>query len=194
MYNVKDYYDWYCEYFRLFRDNAPATMVEWGGYQSGKPTGMASSLESMIAFANFVDNPNATILNAGAGASSWVLRKIFNNVVCTDPDAEYLEVVKKICSTKLNVDNFIVGLENVPTCDYTYYDYGNSVRMPSLSLGMSKTRIMAYVDDTDDRECCTWERKFVYDFAETEGYRIQDCKEAIDEYGRWGVILRKKIL
>jgi len=192
MYLIKDYDAWFREYFILFRDNAPQQMVEWGGYQRGLPTGMASSLESMIAFANLVKDPNATVLNAGAGASSWVLRKLFKNVVCTDPDAEYLEVVKNICTKGgLNTDNFIVGLENVPVCDYTYYDYGNSVRMPCLPLGMNKTKILAYVDDTDDRECCTSERKFVYEFAKEQNYKIQDCREANDEYGRWGVILTK---
>lgn len=191
MYNIAEFRPWYFKYFELFRDNAPKEMVEWGGYQRGLPTGMASSLESMIAFANLVKDKDALILNAGAGASSWVLRKIFKNVVCTDPDASYLQVVKDICSKELNIDNFIVGLENVPVCDYTYYDYGNSVRMPSLKLGMSKTKILAYVDDTDDRDCCKDERAFVYNFAATEKYRIADCREAIDEYGRWGVILEK---
>ena len=192
MYFIEEYKDWFKKYFTLFRDNAPTKMVEWGGYQRGLPTGMASSLESMIAFANLVENPNATILNAGAGASSWVLRKIFKNVICTDPDAEYLEVVKNICSTNnIYTDNFIVGLDNVPVCDYTYYDYGNAVRMPCLELGLNKTKILAYVDDTDDRECCIYERKFTYDLANKLGYHIEDCKEAIDEYGRWGVIIKK---
>ncbi len=192
-YKINDNYSWFCEYFRMFRDNAPAAMVEWGGYQQGLPTGMASSLESMIAFANKVNDENATILNAGAGASSWVLRKLFKNVICTDPDVEYLDVVKNICvSGGISGENFIAGLENVPVCDYTYYDYGNSVRMPCLSLGIDKTKILAYVDDTDDRECCKSERAFVYNFAKTNDFHIADCLDAKDEYGRWGVFIFKE--
>jgi hypothetical protein len=185
--------EWFNQYFREFRDMAPEDMVQWGGYQAGLPTGMASSLESCLAFAKLVKRKDAVILNAGAGASSWVLRKMFKKVICTDPDERYLEVVKNICAKGgLDVSNFIVGIQNVPHCDYCYYDYGNIVRIPTLDSAVKLTKHKLYVDDTDDRECCKEYRDFIYDYAaKNDNLTIEDCIDAKDEHGRWGVILSK---
>lgn len=184
---------WYNKYFEIFRDNAPKQMVYYGGYQHGKPTGMASSLESIIAFSELVEDENAIILNAGAGASSWVLRKLFKNVICTDPNLEYLEVVKSICSLGgLSTENFTDDLYSFKKFDYCYYDYGNIERMPALYMFISLTRYKMYIDDTDTRPDCKEYRDYVYELmdARFDGkYLIEDCRQAIDEYGRWGTIL-----
>ena len=50
------------EYFKKFRDNAPKHMVEWGGYQKGEPTGMASSYESCIAFYDYIKIVTALLI------------------------------------------------------------------------------------------------------------------------------------
>ena len=176
----------YLKYFRLFKDNAPSQMVEWGGYQKGEPTGMASSLECCLAFASIVKDKEAVILNAGAGASSFVLRKLFKNVICTDPDPEYLEVVKKICALDgLNTDNFIANA--LPKCDYCLYDYGNIVRIPMMMTAIENTKYGLYIDDCDTRLECKEMRDYVYNL----GMNVRDCADAVDEYGRWGVILEK---
>ena len=175
----------YKEYFKLFRDHAPKEMVEWGGYQKGEPTGMASSLESILAFAKLVKDENATIINAGAGASSYILRAIFTNVICTDPDLEYLKVVKNICRIAgFNTDNFQTGLAQG---DYCYYDYGNIERIPEMQSFIDSTKYALYIDDCDTRPECKEMRDYVYSLP----YKVEDCKEACDEYGRWGVILKK---
>lgn len=175
----------YLEYFRLFRDQAPKPMVEWGGYQKGEPTGMASSLECIIEFSKLVEDPEAVILNAGAGASSYILRKMFKNVICSDPDPEYLAVVKGICvKAGLSGKNFIKGIaEN----DYCLYDYGNLHRIPTMKEAIRKTKYKLYIDDCDTRPDCKEMRDYVYSLGEN----VVDCKEACDEYGRWGVILTK---
>jgi len=177
----------YKQYFKLFRDHAPKEMVEWGGYQKGEPTGMASSLESCLAFAKLVKDKKARVLNAGAGASSWVLRELFENVMCCDPDVDYLNVVAKICHIgKLRTNLFHLA-KNFPECDYCYYDYGNLDRIPRMKDAINATKIALYIDDCDTRPECKEMRDYVYSLP----YKVEDCKEACDEYGRWGVILTK---
>lgn len=192
-YSIDELRDWYNQYFKMFRDNAPKHMVEWGGYQLGLPTGMASSFESIIEFAKIVHNEKCPIINAGAGASSWLLRKMFPHVICTDPDKEYLEVVKNICKLGgLDEIMFIHYLDRCPDCDYCYYDYGNIERMGMLNEAVFRTHYALYVDDTDTRPDCKEYRDYVYTYAGIKNLGIKDCKEAIDEYGRWGVILTKE--
>lgn len=177
---------YYRKYFKLFRDTAPQHMIIWGGYQRGEPTGMASSLESIMEFAKLVKDPDAVILNAGAGASSFVLRKLFKNVICTDPDHNYLKVVKSICEMEgLSTDNFLAN--QIPENDYCYYDYGNLERIPRLMDAIQATRKALYVDDCDTRPECKEFRDYVYSL----GWDVKDCPEAIDEYGRWGVIITR---
>ena len=192
--NIEDYREHYLEYFRLFRDHAPSDMVKWGGYQDGLPTGMASSLECCIEFAKLAKDENTTILNAGSGASSWVLRKIFKNVIDTDCDEGYLNAVKKVCEIGgLNTDNFILGIENCPECDNVLWDYGNKERIPLMKLGISKAKNYVYVDDADTRPDCKELRDYVYELAiaHAEEFYTDDCEAACDEYGRWGVIIGK---
>lgn len=190
--NIDEMRKWYRLYFQMFKAHAPKHMVEWGGYQLGEPTGMASSFESVMEFAKIIENRQSVILNAGAGASSWMLRKIFPNVICTDPSNEYLQVVLQMCSMGgLSNTNFIAGLDQCPDCDYCYYDYGNIERMPSLDMAVKKTKYALYVDDTDTRDDCAEYRQFAYGYAVKNNLKIRDCQEACDEYGRWGVFLLK---
>lgn len=147
---------------------------------------MASSYESILAFAELIgDDKEAVILNAGAGASSWVLRKMFPNVICADPDLNYLQVVRDICEIgELSTDNFT---NKLMPCDYCLYDYGNKKRIPNLKKAIELTRKALYIDDCDTRPECKELRDYVYSL----GLNVTDCKEACDEYGRWGVILLK---
>lgn len=175
----------YLKYFQFFRDYAPKRMVEWGGYEDGLPTGMASSLESILEFSKLVKDPNAIILNAGAGASSFILRQLFKNVICTDPDLDYLEVVLKICKIAgLNITNFTTGPHR---CDYCYYDYGNTERIPMMPRFIDSTKHALYIDDCDTRPECKEMRDYVYSL----GLNVKDCEAAKDEYGRWGVFIFK---
>lgn len=176
----------YRQYFKLFREFAPDHMVKWGGYQSGEPTGMASSLECILEFAKLVKEPDAVILNAGAGASSWVLRKLFKNVHCIDPDLHYLLVVQDICRRGgLSYNNF--GTGNFIECDYCLYDYGNLERIPDMQKAIDCTRKALYIDDCDTRTECKEMRDYVYSL----GLNVTDCEAAKDQFGRWGVILER---
>jgi len=183
----------YLKYFQLFSVHAPIEMVNYVGGQNGLPNGMASSLECCIEFSK-IATPDSVILNAGAGASSFVLRKLFPNVICTDPDKDYLEAVKRICGLAgLSTENFIAIESEADVlklkADYTLYDFGNIQRMPYLKNHIEITAKALYIDDTDDRADCVEYRNFV--FSNFRQYSITDCREAMDSYGRWGVILRK---
>jgi hypothetical protein len=185
--------EWYREYFRRFKEIAPPRMLEFGGYFKGEPSPMASSLESLVAFANRVEDPNALILDAGAGASTWVLRKMFPKVISTDPDAEYLSVVRQVCASGgLDTSGFFTEMMGNPfEVDYTYYDYGGAERVPNMLFAILGTRKLIYLDDTDDRPDCARDRAYIYDLAAKMGLKIEDCREANDQYGRWGVIITK---
>lgn len=195
MFKINDYKSHFEKYFKLFKIMAPKKFVSYGGYDTGLPNGTASSLESLIFFANLVKDENAIIVNAGAGVSSFVLRKIFKNVICTDDNQEYLDVVKRICLTqKLNTDGFIYNIANIPECDYMFYDYGEfAVRMPNLHFAISKTKKIMYADDGDDRENGAPSYRIMLHEVPSifKDFTSRDCKEAIDVYGRWGILLKR---
>jgi hypothetical protein len=189
---IEDHRAWFLKYFVELRDHAPPHIVAFGGFEEGRPAGMASSLENVFWFARLVKKAEAVVLDAGAGASTWLLRRWFKNVVTTDPDVEYLGVVRDLCMKNgLSGDRFIPGLENVPLCDYTFYDYGNAGRMALLPLAWEKTRVLAYVDDTDTRDACREARDITLRFAAAHNLRARDYSRACDEYGRWGIVLER---
>jgi hypothetical protein len=190
LYKVDELREWYRLYFRRFRELAPAEHLSFG-YETGEPNSMAASLESLVCFANRIADPNVTVLNAGAGASSWVLRKLFPCVICTDPDRHYLRFIADLCGRAgLSTDGFIEPLCDCPAVDYTFYDYGHwDVRWPMLAVAWEKTRVAMYVDDTDDRPHNLANRAHVWAFARELALRIEDRKDATDGFGRWGSFL-----
>lgn len=182
----------YKDYFKFFMELAPPKFTRYG-YDSGRPNGMAASLESLIYFANIVKDTDALILNAGAGASSWVLRQLFPRVICADPDAEYLDLIRELCRKHgLQSQGFVHLLRNTPDIDYTFYDYGHyEVRWPMLSVAWSKTRKSMYVDDADDRPHNMPNRHYALALAQELSIATEDCRQAIDGYGRWGILYHR---
>lgn len=158
-------------------------MVEWGGYQKGEPTGMASSYESCMSFYDHIVDKDSTLLDAGAGVSTWMFRKLLKNVTSTDPDKEYLEAVQKI----VGGDSYIFSIDNCSVYDYVYWDYGNWQRIPMMHIGFDKCKRAMYIDDCHDKE--------VLDYA-TELAEQNNCKiiqtNSLDSYGRYGIILEKQ--
>jgi hypothetical protein len=183
---------WFHEFARV----APEPYRSYGGYGDGEPNGTACSLEAIRAFARLVDDPDAVLLNAGAGASSFLLRRLFRNVVCVDGDATYLEIVRRICVDQgLSGEGFVVGLENAPEADYTFFDYGeisSQAAARDYALAYRKTRKAVYFDDADDRpHAFPRYRQLLLEFAASQGAPAEDCRAATDAYGRWGVVVRK---
>jgi hypothetical protein len=172
----------FLKYFKDFKDSAPSHFVNYGGYHTGLPNGMASSLESCLAFYEYIDDPSATLLNAGAGASSAVFRSIFQNVTCTDPDREYLEAVSSI----VGGDNYIYNLGNCDYADYVYWDYGNWQRRPLMDVGLHLAKKAMYIDDCHDADVLSYAEKL----ANLGNHKIIKTN-SIDQFGRFGIIIEK---
>jgi hypothetical protein len=171
--------DYYCQYFRDFRDKAPKEYLTYGGYFTGLPNAQASSFESCEAFVRMIGEKE-TLLNAGAGASSWIFRKLLKNVYCTDPDKGYLEAVKYV----VGGDNYIHTIDKCPEVDYVYWDYGNAERVPNLSKAYSLARKAMYVDDCHDVYLADCVRKLG---VETNSKVVGPV--GLDSHGRFGLVL-----
>ncbi|HEY2899209.1 MAG TPA: hypothetical protein VGL59_01450 [Polyangia bacterium] len=183
-------------WFRAFAARAPEPYRSYGGYGDGLPNGTACSLEAIRVFASLVGDPDAVILNAGAGVSSFLLRRLFRNVVCVDSDPTYLNIVRDLCvGHGLSGDGFIAGLENAPDADFTFFDYGaitEQERLGYYAMAYRKTRRAVYCDDADDRpHGFPLLRQRLIDFAAAQGVAAVDRRDAIDRYGRWGVVVPK---
>lgn len=198
MLNIEDYREHYNKYFQEFNRLA---VGEYAGlsYGSDKPNPTASSLESIIAYANYILNSGAKIelLNAGSGCSSWMFRKIFENriIFCVDPNIHYNDFIKKICvENGIWAENFrssslsVIRLESFP---YVYYDYGDIERLPYLGSAIDVATKSIYVDDVDNRPECKMYREIVIKLCERKGYKWFDVPESKDEHGRSGIIIEK---
>lgn len=154
---------------------------------------MSLSVEGIMAFVHIVDNPHASILDLGAGASSWVLRHLFPNVISVDSHKPYLDAVQAVCKENdIRAENFIHGIENAPQCDYTLFDYGDlEDRRAGIEAAWDRTRVAMYIDDTDTRPQNEALRRDVLEFANQKGIEWFDCRYAEDQFGRWGTVLWK---
>lgn len=198
-FNIEDYREYYNQYFKEFNRLAPPEL----SYGNDKPNDTASSLEACIAYANYIVsnyNNNLDILNAGAGASSWMFRELFNRVmgngvvvICADPDIRYLNLVKQVCG-KLRGGPYHHGLDwgnQTEPFTHIFYDYGDIERLPYLGHAIDMTYKSLYIDDADDRACCAPFRDIVIRLCEKKGLKWFDIEESRDEYGRRGLIIEK---
>jgi len=154
---------------------------------------MSLSIEGIMAFVHIVDDPAASILDLGAGASSWVLRQLFPNVTSVDSHKPYLDAVHAVCEENgIRAENFIVDIHDAPECDYTLFDYGNlDDRRHMLEAAWSRTRVAMYIDDTDTRPQNAALRREVLEFVKANDIEWFDCRYAKDQFGRWGTVLWK---
>jgi 2-polyprenyl-3-methyl-5-hydroxy-6-metoxy-1,4-benzoquinol methylase len=193
---LPDLADWHKLYFQKFLAFAPPQFISYGGYHTGLPNGTACSFEAIREFIKMVPNKECKILNAGAGASSFVLRRFFPNVICVDMNKEYLEVVRQICASEnLSTDNFITNIEEVKEADCTFYDLGDFVpegRLKYFKYAFDITKHFIYYDDADDRPFAFPSyRKAIQELGREKKAKVIDVKAAYDTYGRWGIALIK---
>ncbi len=191
-FNIEDYRDYYAKYFTEFERLAVGEFADLS-YHNDKPNGTCSSLESIIVYANYIGpDTGQKIVNAGAGASSWMFRKLYKNVVCTDPHSKFLKFVQIVCKENgVPSENFQNNMFLGKQVDHVYHDYGNIERLPYIGSAIDMARKSVYVDDSDDRECCLVYRNYVLDLCKSLGLKTEDRKDAIDEHGRWGLIIFK---
>lgn len=181
---------WYDRYFEVYKAGVRRATRGWQ-----PPQVMGMSFEGLLGFMRGVPDPECSVMDAGAGISTWVLRKAFKNVVTVEPErtAAIGDVVRRLCATGgLREHQFVLGLENAPECDYVLYDYERfPQRIYDLPLAWSKARIALYADDADDRPANAEYLATIHAFGKAEGATVTECREAIDEYGRWGVWLHR---
>lgn len=157
---------------------------------------MSCSFPALRRFMEEIPDDSASILDCGAGASTWVLRKAFKNVVTLDtPDQKkHWTYIKYLCGQHgLSTTKFVLDWDKVPPADYVFYDYGTFlVRPQHFADAWERCRVLMYADDADTRpgSFATY-REQLWNFAESVGAEWTDCEEAIDKYKRWGVVLRR---
>jgi hypothetical protein len=177
----------YARWFKIFAESAPAPFLKHG-YQTGEVSGMAASLESILTFLSEVQ-PGDVILDAGAGASTWMFNHLAQDcrVISIDPDPAYLAVTATVVRTFGAGDCEIQMEAGFPHCDYCFFDYGSALeRAKLLPEVASVTRKALYVDDYDHRELSQDYRSKVDAFSQTYGYLLKYCPKALDSYGRAG--------
>lgn len=191
----------YVNFFKAFAKVAHQAHVSYVG--TDRPHGQAASFEALLCFRNVARDLNltynSTVLDAGAGASSVILRSWFGHVITCDPNPAYVADVKRTCAAlaeqyrvpDLGAGEWITGIPSIMV-DGCFYDYGTIERMPSLDKVMQMTRHVIYVDDTDRRVDCAEMRQFTLDAAHKSGsWRADEAFCAEDEHSRWGLVLTK---
>lgn len=179
---------WYDRYSKIYAQSIPSSTKGWQ-----LPAIMGMSFEGLLAFMRGVPRRDCSVMDAGCGFSTWMLRKAFDNVLTVDPPAEAHigAIVCGLCGKhKLTNGTYVLGFDNAMICDYVLYDYGHfPERIHELPAAWEKTRVAMYLDDADDRY--TGYSEVVHRFAEAEGAILTECREAIDVHGRWGVWLHR---
>lgn len=154
--------------------------------------GWAMSLEGIHRFVKEC-KASDSILECGAGASTWILRQLFKTVHTVESDRRWHAHVRQMCEQEnLSTRNFHHTINHAPACNAVLYDYDEVTKRPDhLPVAWSKTKRVLYVDDADDRPDFTVFRRAVDDWATAENVKLIECPEAADSFGRWGVIARK---
>ena len=116
----------YQEWFQHFLKSAPAAFLKHG-YERGDGSGMAASKEAIATFLKRV-NQDSVILDAGAGATTWIFNKLTGNKVITiDRDKGYLGVVATVVTVNSHraCDARFEG--GFPDCDFCFFDYSHTM-------------------------------------------------------------------
>lgn len=205
MKDIGDYKERYAEYFQRFNQLAVGEFADLT-YGNDQPNDTASSLESIIAYWNYIEKTGVDnsigsqhILNAGAGASSWMFRSLAMGtkyiVSCCDPHERYLVLVREVCGGiegSLNIW-FHEGMPRLPQRQYNhvYYDYGTIERIPYLGLAIDMAMQSVYVDDVGLKQGAYSYREIVIKLCEAKKLRWFDCEESLDSSNRAGIIIEK---
>ena len=128
-----------------------AIPVHCRSLHQGVDSGMSPDVASSVEFIKLVELP-ATILDLGAGVSTYVFRSLFDNVITIDSDHGYLEFVRSICrKSNLSNDNFFCGMRHI-VADYIFFDYGTTDdRIRLLEQVVSYGKKLIWVNDADNR-------------------------------------------
>lgn len=153
---------------------------------------MALSVESLVDIVKTIPE-GASILDCGAGASSWFLRHWFEDVTTVEPLGceDYLEAVRMTCvENGVTHGRWILDLESAPQCDYVIYDYLHTPDRPTfLGTAWEKCREGMYIDDMHNGVYAPQVRAF----AKARDVELieRDAFYLVDGFGRWGAWMFK---
>lgn len=176
----------YAVWFQKFLTSAPSHFLKHG-YETGQGSGMAASVEAIKAFIDRI-SPDDVILDAGAGATTWMFNELLKNEITTiDFDKAYLGVVATIVNIHGSRSCNARFEPGFPACDYCFFDYAHTQTRAEFLPLVAKAAVKGvYVDDYDYREGSRDYKAKVDRFAAENGYKIQFCEPATDSYGRAG--------
>ena len=181
----------YNEYFKEFNRLAVGKYADLS-YGNPNPNPTAAALESLIAYSNYIGDSNATILDSGAGASTWMIRQMFNNVVTNEPNKHYLEFIEHLCKENgIKGGGFYLGWDGIEKVDHCFYDYGDSERYPNLIHAIELTNKSIYVDDTNYRPECADYKKLTIDLCNKLGLKYFYLEDVNETSTRGGLIIEK---
>lgn len=185
----------YVDYFRRMARVAPPMLLQRDRELSaGEPSLMSASLESILAFANLVQGSSACILDFGAGASSFVLRTLFPNVITIDHDRDYLTIVERVCVDACLCGwgaGFRHGFDGIPIADYAFYDYGTLAdRIRDFPFVLAHAQRAIWVNDADNRPECEDFTGAIRRICASQGLALESQSHVCDRRGRSGSVVR----
>lgn len=152
---------------------------------------MAASIQSLEYCRSVINEYKlSTVLDAGSGLSSFFFHHHFKNVTTIDDNEQWANKTKEVIKKELNLDIPIKQIDclNDKVFDFVFYDYGDiETRIFFFKQALKLCRYVMYIDDIH------------IDFY--RGYIESRCKnlklvyipQSIDEFGRYGAILIKKM-
>lgn len=161
---------------------------------------MAASLEACLYIFNTCQQHQyKKIIDLGSGITSFVLRyyqSLYDDVIVysVDDNKEWLQKsIEYVASYNLNTENFIFGIDDINEYDFDFvvYDYGY---MPVRSENLR--RVISFCKDTGSIYCDDCHKISYYEYVKqiaSNDYHITEIGETRDSFGRFGVVLNKKI-
>lgn len=149
---------------------------------------MAASIQAITCCRQIIQEAGLqTILDCGSGLSSVVFHSEFEQVITVDDDAGWAAKTKQFIQEYLEKDINISAIDNINgQFDFVFYDYGGiETRIFHFRKALSLCSKLMYIDDMH----ITYYREYVE--AKTRNYQLIYLPQSLDEFGRYGAILKK---
>lgn len=149
---------------------------------------MAASMQALLCCNQIVREANLkSILDCGSGLSSVVFHSEFDHVVTVDDDAGWAAKTRQFIQEHLGKDVAISNLTSIShRFDFIFYDYGSiESRIFHFWKAFNACSGLMYLDDMH----ITYYREYVE--TKSRGFEIIYLPQTVDEFGRYGAILKK---
>jgi hypothetical protein len=149
---------------------------------------MAASMQSLLCCKQIISEANLqSVLDCGSGLSSVLFHSTFNDVVTVDDNAQWAEKTKQFIKEHIGKQIEISTIDSITSqFDFVFYDYGGiEARIFYFKKALGACNGYMYLDDMH----ISYYRAYVE--AKTKGLEMIYLPQTVDEYGRYGAILRK---